>query len=227
MSCQLYKPKKRKKKTKLSAIDRLEISGIVIASAALIGWTAWSVADTVIPEHQAPVYEVYLDGIADYLDNIDEPAEESEISPTPFPSVTPSKGPTASPRPSLTPTPSLTPKPSPTPTPTPKPTATPTPKPTVTPTATPKPTVTPTPTAVPTPRPTATPTPKPTPTSIPEYFSKASLNIRKGPGTDKEIIGYYMPGDKINVTEDKNDDWYGVNKRGKDGYVSKKYVEVK
>ena len=30
MSCQLYKPKKRKKKTKLSAIDRLEISGIVI-----------------------------------------------------------------------------------------------------------------------------------------------------------------------------------------------------
>lgn len=224
MSCKLYKPKRQKKKVKLSAIDKIEIGGIIVASAALIGWTGWSVADAVIPEPQASVYEVYLDGIADYLDNIDTP--ESELTPTPFPSVTPSNGPTASPRLSLTPTPSLTPKPSPTLTPTAAPTVTPTPKPTVTPTATPTPTVSPSPTA--TPKLTATPTPQPTPTPIPEYFSKASLNIRKGPGTDTEIIGYYMPGDKIDVTDtEKNKEWYGVNKRGKDGYVSKKYVEVK
>lgn len=204
MSCKLYKPKRQKKKVKLSAIDKIEIGSIIVASAALIGWTGLSVADAIIPEPQAPVYEVYLDGIADYLDNIDTP--ESEPTPTPLPSTAPSKSPTTSPRPSLTPAPSQTPKSSPTLTPT----ATPTPK----------------PTATPTPKPTVTPTATPTPTH--EYFAKDLLNIRKEPRINAEIIGYYRPGDKINVTDaEQNPEWYIINKNGKGGYVSKQYVEVK
>lgn len=39
MGNKLYKPKRKKSKEKLSLLDKIEIGGITIAAAALIGWS--------------------------------------------------------------------------------------------------------------------------------------------------------------------------------------------
>ena len=49
MGYRLYKPKKGKKKEKMTNIDRLEIAGVVAASAILLGWSGWKVKDTFWP----------------------------------------------------------------------------------------------------------------------------------------------------------------------------------
>ncbi len=103
--------------------------------------------------------------------NINIPALNPCVTPTPThtpsPTPTPTDTPTPTPTPTHTPTPTPTDTPTPTNTPTPTHTPTPTPTPTPTDTPTPTPTHTPTPTPTDTPTPTHTPTPSPTPTQIP------------------------------------------------------------
>ena len=52
MGYRLYKPKKGKKKEKMTNIDRLEVAGVIVASIILLGWSGWKIKDTFWP---APV----------------------------------------------------------------------------------------------------------------------------------------------------------------------------
>lgn len=52
MGYRLYKPKKGKKKEKMTNIDRLEVAGVIVASVILFGWSGWKIKDTFWP---APV----------------------------------------------------------------------------------------------------------------------------------------------------------------------------
>lgn len=63
MSKKLYRPKRKKSKEKLSFMDKLEMGSIVIAAAALIGWSGWSAMDALIPDPPVPTYSLYMDGI--------------------------------------------------------------------------------------------------------------------------------------------------------------------
>ena len=67
MSKKLYRPKRKKSKEKLSFMDKLEMGSIVIAAAALIGWSGWSAMDALIPDPPVPTYSLYMDGITAFL----------------------------------------------------------------------------------------------------------------------------------------------------------------
>ena len=49
MGYRLYKPKKGKKKEKMTNIDRLEVAGVIVASVILLGWSGWKIKDTFWP----------------------------------------------------------------------------------------------------------------------------------------------------------------------------------
>ena len=67
MSKKLYRPKRKKSKEKLSFMDKLEMGSIVIAAAALIGWSGWSAMDALTPDPPVPTYSLYMDGITAFL----------------------------------------------------------------------------------------------------------------------------------------------------------------
>ncbi len=119
--------------------------------------------------------------------NIDIPALNPCVTPTPTPTYTPTPlpTPTSTSTPSPTPTSTNTPTPTDTPTLTPTATDTPTATPTHTPTHTPTPTATSTntPTLTPTSTPTFTPTPSPTPTSTPTHTLTPSPTPTQIPAT--------------------------------------------
>lgn len=54
----------------------------------------------------------------------------------------------------------------------------------------------------------------------------SNLNIRKGPGTDQEIVGKAAHGDVINVISKANDQWSLVRtNKGIEGYAYSQYLE--
>lgn len=65
----MYQPNKKKRtnKEKMTLIDKLEITGIAIAAVALVSWSVISL----IPQEPAPVYQVYTDGVSQYLYDLD------------------------------------------------------------------------------------------------------------------------------------------------------------
>lgn len=69
MTQKLYQPNKKKRinKEKMTLIDKLEITGIAIATVALVSWSVISL----IPQEPAPVYQVYTDGVSQYLYDLD------------------------------------------------------------------------------------------------------------------------------------------------------------
>lgn len=101
-----------------------------------------------------------------------------------------------------------------------------------TPTLSPTPTVSPTPTPSPSPTVSPTPTISPTPTMAPYVpgFTisgiSGNLNIRKGPGTDHEIIGKLYKNNYALLLEDHEDDGWARITTGtiKEGYVSMDYL---
>ena len=95
-------------------IDKLEIGGVTIAAIALLGWSGYSIANTFIPQPETPVYEVNVDSVSNYMDNLD--AEVKEVEATPTPTLTP----TATPEPTSTPAPTKEPTKTPAPTKMPK-----------------------------------------------------------------------------------------------------------
>lgn len=81
MGTKLYKPKRKKRKEKLYLIDKLEIGGIVIASAVIIIWSGWSVTEALKPAPVISTYEVDTDSIAEYLSDLDNSQTENvEVS---------------------------------------------------------------------------------------------------------------------------------------------------
>ena len=110
MGNKLYKPKNKRKKENLKMIDKLEISGVTIAAIALFGWSGYSIANTFIPQPEAPVYEVNVDSVSDYMDNLDAEVEEAEATPTPTATPEPTSTPAPTKEPTKTPAPTKMPK---------------------------------------------------------------------------------------------------------------------
>jgi hypothetical protein len=127
-------------------------------------------------------------------------------------------GPKATPvPPTKTPKPTFTPTPAVTPTPLVLPTAT---KPPATPTAVPTNMPVPSPTPVP---PTATPTPVP----APKFTANQDVNVRRGPGTNYQLLGGISRGQSFEITGRNNaSDWLQFTYNGQPAWVFTNLVTV-
>lgn len=233
MGNKLYKPKNKRKKENLKMIDKLEISGVTIAAIALLGWSGYSIANTFIPQPETPVYEVNVDSVSDYMDNLDAEVEEAEATPTP----------TATPEPTSTPAPTKEPTKTPAPTkmpkkkvkkeekkaePTPAEAAAETPA-AETPAAetpAPKTPAAETPAAeTPAPETPAAETPAPAAT----YATNDTVNFRTSPDKSSTVIGMIGKDVQLTVLEDQTSHpgWYKISRNGTEGYVSADFVTTK
>ena len=213
-------------------IDKLEIGGVTIAAIALLGWSGYSIANTFIPQPETPVYEVNVDSVSNYMDNLDSEVKEAEATPTPTPT------PTATPEPTSTPVPTKEPTKTPAPTKMPKKKvkkeekkAEPTPA-AATPAAdTPETPVTETPAATtpaaetPAPETPAVETPAPAAT----YVTNDTVNFRKSPDKSSTAIGMIGKDVQLTVLEDQTSHpgWYKISRNGTEGYVSADFVTTK
>jgi hypothetical protein len=58
--------------------------------------------------------------------------------------------------------------------------------------------------------------------------NSSNLNIRKGPGTDQEIIGKAAHGDTVTILSAPNDQWSLIKtSKGEEGYVYTQYLSSK
>ena len=210
MGNKLYKPKNKRKKENLKMIDKLEISGVTIAAIALLGWSGYSIANTFIPQPETPVYEVNVDSVSDYMNNLDAEVEEAAATPTP----------TATPEPTSTPAPTKEPTKTPAPTKMPKKKvkkeekkAEPTPA-----AATP---------AAETPAP-ETPVAE-TPAPAATYATNDTVNFRTSPDKSSTVIGMIGKDVQLTVLEDQTSHpgWYKISRNGTEGYVSADFVTTK
>lgn len=233
MGNKLYKPKNKRKKENLKMIDKLEIGGVTIAAIALLGWSGYSIANTFIPQPETPVYEVNVDSVSNYMDNLDAEVKEAEATPTPTPT------PTATPEPTSTPAPTKEPTKTPAPTKMPKKKvkkeekkAEPTPAEAAaaeTPAAeTPAPE---TPAAeapaaeTPAPETPAAEAPAPAAT----YATNDTVNFRTSPDKSSTVIGMIGKDVQLTVLEDQTSHpgWYKISRNGTEGYVSADFVTTK
>lgn len=231
MGNKLYKPKNKRKKENLKMIDRLEIGGVTIAAIALLGWSGYSIANTFIPQPETPVYEVNVDSVSDYMDNIDSEVEEAEATPTP----------TATPEPTSTPVPTKEPTKTPAPTKMPKKKvkkeekkAEPTPA-----EAAATPAVETPASETPAAETPAAETPAPE-TPVPEtpaaeaapaatYVTNDTVNFRTSPDKSSTVIGMIGKDVQLTVLEDQTSHpgWYKISRNGSEGYVSADFVTTK
>lgn len=228
MGNKLYKPKNKRKKENLKMIDKLEIGGVTIAAIALLGWSGYSIANTFIPQPETPVYEVNVDSVSDYMDNLDAEVEEAEATPTP----------TATPEPTSTPAPTKEPTKTPAPTKMPKKKvkkeekkAEPTPA-AATPAAETPETPAPETPAAATPA-AETPAPKTpaaeTPAPAATYTTNDTVNFRTSPNKSATAIGMIGKDVQLTVLEDQTSHpgWYKISRNGTEGYVSVDFVTTK
>lgn len=234
MGNKLYKPKNKRKKENLKMIDKLEIGGVTIAAIALLGWSGYSIANTFIPQPETPVYEVNVNSVSDYMDNLDAEVEEAEATPTP----------TATPEPTSTPAPTKEPTKTPAPTKMPKKKvkkeekkAEPTPAEAATPAAATPAAETPETPAPETPA-AATPaaeTPAPeipaaeAPAPAATYATNDTVNFRTSPNKSATAIGMIGKDVQLTVLEDQTSHpgWYKISRNGSEGYVSADFVTTK
>lgn len=230
MGNKLYKPKNKRKKENLKMIDKLEISGVTIAAIALLGWSGYSIANTFIPQPETPVYEVNVDSVSDYMDNLDAEVEEAEATPTP----------TATPEPTSTPAPTKEPTKAPAPTKMPKKKvkkeekkAEPTPaEAAATPAAETPAAETP---ETPAPETPAAETPAPetpaaeAPAPAATYTTNDTVNFRTSPNKSATAIGMIGKDVQLTVLEDQTSHpgWYKISRNGTEGYVSADFVTTK
>lgn len=202
MGNKLYKPKNKRKKENLKMIDRLEISGVTIAAIALLGWSGYSIANTFIPQPETPVYEVNVDSVSDYMDNLDSEVEEAEATPTP----------TTTPAPTSTPVPTKEPTKTPAPTKMPKKKVKKEEK-----------------KAEPTPAEAATTPAAETPATAATYVTNDTVNFRTNPDKSSTVIGMIGKDVQLTVLEDQTSHpgWYKISRNGSEGYVSADFVTTK
>lgn len=235
MGNKLYKPKNKRKKENLKMIDKLEISGVTIAAIALLGWSGYSIANTFIPQPETPVYEVNVDSVSDYMDNLDAEVEKAEATPTPTATPEPTSTPAPTKEPTKTPAPTKMPKKKvkkeekkaePTPaeaaaTPAAETPAAETPE-----TPAPKTPAAATPAAeTPAPETPAAETPAPAAT----YATNDTVNFRTSPDKSSTVIGMIGKDVQLTVLEDQTSHpgWYKISRNGTEGYVSADFVTTK
>lgn len=232
MGNKLYKPKNKRKKENLKMIDRLEISGVTIAAIALLGWSGYSIANTFIPQPETPVYEVNVDSVSDYMDNLDSEVEEAEATPTPTTTPAPTSTPVPTKEPTKTPAPTKMPKKKvkkeekkaePTlaeaaTTPAAETPATETPAPETPAAETP---------AAETPAPETPAAEAPAPAAT--YTTNDTVNFRTSPNKSATAIGMIGKDVQLTVLEDQTSHpgWYKISRNGTEGYVSADFVTTK
>lgn len=232
MGNKLYKPKNKRKKENLKMIDRLEISGVTIAAIALLGWSGYSIANTFIPQPETPVYEVNVDSVSDYMDNLDSEVEEAEATPTPTTTPAPTSTPVPTKEPTKTPAPTKMPKKKvkkeekkaePTPaeaaaTPAAETPAAETPAPEIPAAETP---------AAETPAPETPAAEAPAPAAT--YATNDTVNFRTSPNKSATAIGMIGKDVQLTVLEDQTSHpgWYKISRNGSEGYVSADFVTTK
>lgn len=232
MGNKLYKPKNKRKKENLKMIDKIEIGGVTIAAIALLGWSGYSIANTFIPQPETPVYEVNVDSVSDYMNNLDAEVEEAAATPTP----------TATPEPTSTPAPTKEPTKTPAPTKMPKKKvkkeekkAEPTPaEAAATPAAATPAAETPAPETPAAATPAAeTPAPETpaaeTPAPAATYATNDTVNFRTSPDKSSTVIGMIGKDVQLTVLEDQTSHpgWYKISRNGTEGYVSADFVTTK
>lgn len=232
MGNKLYKPKNKRKKENLKMIDKLEISGVTIAAIALLGWSGYSIANTFIPQPETPVYEVNVDSVSDYMNNLDAEVEEAAATPTPTATPEPTSTPAPTKEPTKTPAPTKMPKKKvkkeekkaePTPaeaaaTPAAETPAAETPSPETPAAATPA-------AETPAPETPAAETPAPAAT----YATNDTVNFRTSPDKSSTVIGMIGKDVQLTVLEDQTSHpgWYKISRNGTEGYVSADFVTTK
>lgn len=82
MSNKLYRPRRKRRKEKLSLIDKIEIGGITIAAVVLIGWSSWSIVDSFTPDPVIPSREVYTDGVSSYIAGLTSDSDSTDAEST-------------------------------------------------------------------------------------------------------------------------------------------------
>ena len=231
MGNKLYKPKNKRKKENLKMIDKLEISGVTIAAIALLGWSGYSIANTFIPQPETPVYEVNVDSVSDYMDNLDSEVEEAEATPTPTTTPAPTSTPVPTKEPTKTPTPTKMPKKKvkkeekkaePTPA---EAAATPAAE---TPAAETPAAETPAP-ETPAPETPAPETPAAEAAPAATYVTNDTVNFRTNPDKSSTVIGMIGKDVQLTVLEDQTSHpgWYKISRNGSEGYVSADFVTTK
>lgn len=235
MGNKLYKPKNKRKKENLKMIDKLEISGVTIAAIALLGWSGYSIANTFIPQPETTVYEVNVDSVSDYMNNLDAEVEEAAATPTPTATPEPTSTPAPTKEPTKTPAPTKMPKKKvkkeekkaePTPaeaaaTPAAETPAAETPE-----TPAPETPAAETPAAeTPAPETPAAETPAPAAT----YATNDTVNFRTSPDKASTVIGMIGKDVQLTVLEDQtlHPGWYKISRNGAEGYVSADFVTTK
>lgn len=78
MSNKLYRPRRKRRKEKLSLIDKIEIGGITIAAVVLIGWSSWSIVDSFTPDPVIPSREIYTDGVSNYIAGLTSDSDSTD-----------------------------------------------------------------------------------------------------------------------------------------------------
>lgn len=213
-------------------IDRLEISGVTIAAIALLGWSGYSIANTFIPQPETPVYEVNVDSVSDYMDNLDSEVEEAELHRHQQPHrhqlvhPVPTKEPTKTPAPTKMPKKKVK-KEEKKAEPTPAEAAT-------TPAAETPATETPAPETPAAETPAAeTPAPETpaaeTPATAATYVTNDTVNFRTNPDKSSTVIGMIGKDVQLTVLEDQTSHpgWYKISRNGSEGYVSADFVTTK
>ena len=217
MSNKLYRPRRKRRKEKLSLIDKIEIGGITIAAVVLIGWSSWSIVDSFTPDPVIPSREVYTDGISSYIagltsDSDSTDAESTSATDTDSSDTDIKDADSDKKEEKDDETDSEKEK---------KKAADEAAKNQAETAATPSQAAEATDTTAAAPAETTT-----APTS---YIAKEALNIRRTPDEKAQVVAAnYQAGETLNITEDDSTHagWLKVSKNGVEGYVSKDFVNV-
>lgn len=227
MSNKLYRPRRKRRKEKLSLIDKIEIGGITIAAVVLIGWSSWSIVDSFTPDPVIPSREVYTDGISNYIAGLTSDSDSTDAESTSATDTDSSdtniknadsdkkeeKGDETDSEKEKKKTETTTAADT-------QKAADEAAKSQAEAAATPGQAAEATDATAAAPAETT-----PTPTS---YIAKEALNIRHTPDEKAQVVANYQAGETLNITEDDSTHagWLKVSKNGVEGYVSKDFVNV-
>ena len=217
MSNKLYRPRRKRRKEKLSLIDKIEIGGLTIAAVVLIGWSSWSIVDSFTPDPVIPSREVYTDGVSNYIagltsDSDSTDAESTSATDTDSSDTDIKDADSDKKEEKDDETDSEKEKEKA------ETTAATDMQKAADETAKSQAEAADTTAAAPA---EATPTPT-------SYIAKEALNIRRTPDEKAQVVANYQAGETLNVTEDDSTHagWLKVIKSGVEGYVSKDFVNV-
>lgn len=240
MSNKLYRPRRKRRKEKLSLMDKIEIGGITIAAVVLIGWSSWSIVDSFTPDPVIPSHEVYTDGISNYIAGLtsdsdsadtedikDTDVDSSDVKDTSSDNADSDKKDSSEEAKDTNKKDEKDDKTDSEKEKKQEPETTPTAKAQeATEDAVEGQAET---TAAPSQAAVAADTMATEAAAVPtSYTAKDALNIRRTPDEKAQTIANYQAGETLNVTEDDSTHagWLRVNKNGVDGYVSKDFVNI-